>query len=61
MFLNLAILKVQLRGRCVCGAVTASTRVRIVHAVVYVMVKQQCFGCVDGRMQLRAGVKVLSI
>lgn len=29
---------------------------RIVQAVVCVVVKQQCFGAIDGRVQLRAGV-----
>lgn len=54
-------LGVEGRGLCVRGAVTASARVRIAYAVVYVVVKQQCFGCIDGRVQLRAGVQVLSI
>lgn len=54
-------LGVEGRGLCVCGAVTASARVCIAHTVVCVVVKQQCFGCVDGRVQLRAGVQVLSI
>lgn len=33
----------------------------IVQAVVGVVVEQQRFGCIDGRVQLRAGVQVLSV
>lgn len=33
----------------------------VVQTVVCVVVEQQCFSCVDGWVQLRAGVQVLSI
>lgn len=33
----------------------------VVQAVVCVVVEQKCFGCIDGRVQLRAGVQVLSV
>lgn len=54
-------LDVEGRGLSVWGAVTACAGLWMVHAVVCVMVKQQGFGCIDGRVQLRAGVQVLSI
>lgn len=40
----------------VCGAA-----LRVVQAVVCVVVQQQGFGCVDGRVELLAGVQVLSV
>lgn len=38
------------RGFCVGGAVRMSARLRLVQAVVCVVVEQQCFGCIDGRV-----------
>lgn len=52
---------VKVSGLCVCEAVTVSAGLCIMQAVVFVVVEQQCFGCIDGRMQLRAGVQVLPI
>lgn len=49
------------RGLRVCGAVTVSVGLCIAQTVVCVMVEQKCFGCIDGRVQLRAGVQVLSV
>lgn len=46
---------------CVGGAVTVSARFWIMQAVVCMVVQQQCFGCIDGRVQLRAGIQVLSV
>lgn len=33
----------------------------IVQTVVCVVVQQQCFGCIDGRVQLRTGIQVLPV
>lgn len=49
------------RSLCVGGAVTVSARFWIMQAVVCMVVQQQCFGCIDGRVQLRAGIQVLSV
>lgn len=49
------------RGLRVWGAVTVNAGLWIVQAVVCVVVEQKCFGCIDGRVQLRAGVQVLSV
>lgn len=48
-------------GLCVRGVVTVGAGLCVVQAVVCVVVEQQCFGCIDGRVQLRAGVQVLSV
>lgn len=48
-------------GLSVWGAVIVSAGLWIVQAVVCVVVEQQCFGCIDGRVQLRAGIQVLSV
>lgn len=37
-------------GLCAGGAVRMSGRVCFVQAVVCVVVEQQCFGCIDGRV-----------
>lgn len=51
------------KGSSLCGggAVTASARFWIMQAVVCMVVQQQCFGCIDGRVQVRAGIQVLSV
>lgn len=48
-------------GLVVCGAATVCVRLWIVQVVVCVVVEQQCFGCKDGRVQLRAGIQVLPV
>lgn len=45
----------------VWGAGAMGAGLCIVQSVVCVVVQQQRFGCVDGRVQLRAGVQVLSV
>lgn len=52
---------VQGSGLVVCGAATVCVRLWIVQVVVCVVVEQQCFGCKDGRVQLRAGIQVLPV
>lgn len=46
---------------CVRRAVTVRAGLRIMQAVVWVVVQQQCFGSVDGRMQLRVWIQVLPV
>lgn len=49
------------RGLSMWRTVRMRVRLGIVQPVVRVVVQQQCFGCIDGRVQLRAGIQVLPV